>query len=240
MPTPYHMLDGAGIKSSIKQCNAMMLDASPCLSISILRQLFLLNSCHAIPSLAIHLFNRDHSHRTVAHAETRAFLSTPAPAQRAAWASATASPSRSASVLISTVALASYLCILTKAGAAQAATLLADADGVPPAAAAGIDALSCTCAICLGEFAGGDALRRGPGCGHCLHACCAERWLRVSATCPVCRDSPVPSPVATPLAEAAALAVPRAYYGSRAAGAAWHSEDGRRACTSRAKSSSID
>ncbi|TVT99492.1 hypothetical protein EJB05_55161, partial [Eragrostis curvula] len=36
------------------------------------------------------------------------------------------------------------------------------------------------CAICFG-----DALRRRPGCGHCFHACCAERWLRVSATCPV-------------------------------------------------------
>ncbi|TVU49001.1 hypothetical protein EJB05_00291, partial [Eragrostis curvula] len=41
------------------------------------------------------------------------------------------------------------------------------------------------CAVCLG-----DALRRGRG------------WLRVGATCPVCRDSPVPSP----LAEAVALA----------------------------------
>jgi hypothetical protein len=55
------------------------------------------------------------------------------------------------------------------------------------------------CAICLGEFARGDELRRGPGCEHRLHACCAELWLRVSATCPVCRDSPV----ATPFAEAA-------------------------------------
>ncbi|XP_025827465.1 RING-H2 finger protein ATL67-like [Panicum hallii] len=58
------------------------------------------------------------------------------------------------------------------------------------------------CAICLGEFARGDALRRGPGCGHRFHACCAERWLQVSATCPVCRDSPV----ATPIAEAVPLA----------------------------------
>ncbi|KAL6642211.1 hypothetical protein ACP70R_020392 [Stipagrostis hirtigluma subsp. patula] len=129
-------------------------------------------------------------------------------------------------VLISTVALASYLCVLTKAGAARAAMLLADAPAAPPAAAAavvlGLDAAAIdalypkflhagngaggTCAICLGEFVPGDALRRGAGCVHRFHACCAERWLRVSATCPVCRDSPVPSPIATPLAEAVPLA----------------------------------
>ncbi|CAO2143201.1 unnamed protein product [Urochloa humidicola] len=125
-------------------------------------------------------------------------------------------------VLISTVMLVSYLCVLTKAGAA----LLAAAPVPPPDAAAAVvpgldDATIDTlypkyhmrsgddggddggpCAICLGEVARGDALRRGPGCGHGFHACCAEQWLRVSATCPVCRDSPVPSPAATPLAEA--------------------------------------
>jgi hypothetical protein len=127
-------------------------------------------------------------------------------------------------VLVSTVTLASYLCVLTKAGATHAATLLAaTGPAAPPAAAAvagldggaidalypkylhgtasGDDADDSPCAICLGEFARGDALRRGPGCGHGFHAGCAERWLRVSATCPVCRDSPVPSPAATPLTE---------------------------------------
>ncbi|RCV09360.1 hypothetical protein SETIT_2G021400v2 [Setaria italica] len=44
----------------------------------------------------------------------------------------------------------------------------------------------------------GDALRRGPGCGHGFHACCAERWLRVSATCPMCRDSPVAKSIPWP------------------------------------------
>ncbi|KAL6905671.1 hypothetical protein ACP4OV_003272 [Aristida adscensionis] len=134
-------------------------------------------------------------------------------------------------VLFSTVALASYLCVLTKAGAAHAAMLLADAPAPAPAAAvvqgldgAAIDALypkflhagsgdeeeggaaGGPCAICLGEFAPGDALRRGAGCVHRFHAGCAERWLRVSATCPVCRDSPVLSPAATPLSEAVPLA----------------------------------
>ncbi|CAL5098400.1 unnamed protein product [Urochloa decumbens] len=123
-------------------------------------------------------------------------------------------------VLVSTVMLVSYLCVLTKAGAA----LLAAAPAAPPSTTtavpgldgAAIDALYPKyqhaggdfgpCAICLGEFARGDVLRRGPGCGHGFHACCAEQWLRVSPTCPVCRDSPVPSPAATPLAEAVPLA----------------------------------
>ncbi|RLM98946.1 putative RING-H2 finger protein ATL69 [Panicum miliaceum] len=130
-------------------------------------------------------------------------------------------------ILVSTVMLISYLCVLTKAGAAHAATLLAAPAAPSPAAAAAVLGLDVAaidamypkyphvagtgddgdggggpCAICLGDFARGDALRRGPGCGHRFHACCAERWLRVSATCPVCRDSPV----ATPLAEAVPLA----------------------------------
>ncbi|EEE52727.1 hypothetical protein OsJ_35143 [Oryza sativa Japonica Group] len=119
-------------------------------------------------------------------------------------------------VFISTVMLASYICVRAKAGAA--AVLLADDDddGGPRAASAvflnvgvGDDDNACAgaqCAICLGEFVAGDALRRGPGCGHRFHAECVERWLRVSATCPVCRDSPLPSPMATPLAEAVPLA----------------------------------
>ena len=120
--------------------------------------------------------------------------------------------------------LVSYLCVLPKAGTAHAATLLAATDtAAPPSSTAmpgldvaAIDALypkyphvagpgddgGSPCAICLGEFARGDELRRGPGCEHRLQACCAELWLRVSATCPVCRDSPV----ATALAEAVPLA----------------------------------
>ncbi|RLM70244.1 uncharacterized protein C2845_PM17G01260 [Panicum miliaceum] len=176
-----------------------------------------------------------------AHAKMRAYLRASAIATAPALAPAPAAVSTAAAaggvglgygiaiavgalVLVSTVMLISYLCVLTKAGAAHAARLLAAADtAAPPSAAAvpgldiaAIDALypkyphaagpsydgGGPCAICLGEFARGDALRRGPGCRHRFHACCAERWLRVSATCPVCRDSPV----ATPLAEAVPLA----------------------------------
>ncbi|TVU27086.1 hypothetical protein EJB05_29665, partial [Eragrostis curvula] len=89
--------------------------------------------------------------------------------------------------------------ILTKTGAAHAAMLVDDAPASTPAASAAvmgldgaaIDAIfvhvgsgghvdEIPCAICLGEFAAGDAIRCGRG------------WLRVSATCPMCRDSPVP------------------------------------------------
>ncbi|KAG8093540.1 hypothetical protein GUJ93_ZPchr0012g19132 [Zizania palustris] len=127
-------------------------------------------------------------------------------------------------VFISTVMLASYICVRAKKAGATAVLLILDdvPAPAPPAAVVvsgldgpAIDALypkflhvvgveddaragAPPCAICLGELAAGDALRRGPGCGHRFHAGCAERWLHVSATCPVCRDSPLPSPMATP------------------------------------------
>lgn len=72
--------------------------------------------------------------------------------------------------------------------------------------AGGDDALSGPCPICLGEYVSGDVLRRGPDCGHCVHVACVDEWLRLSATCPLCRSSPVPSPVATPLSELIPLA----------------------------------
>ena len=133
-------------------------------------------------------------------------------------------------VLVSTVMLASYVCFRAKARAAGALRRHVDADDAHRSApatvvlVAGLDGPTIDvlypkfflregksgadgpCAICLGEFDAGAALRSGPGCAHCFHAGCAERWLRVSATCPVCRDSPVPSPAATPLAEAVPLA----------------------------------
>ncbi|XP_074584731.1 RING-H2 finger protein ATL79-like [Curcuma longa] len=44
------------------------------------------------------------------------------------------------------------------------------------------------CAICLADFADGDAVRVLPGCGHGFHAQCVERWLVASRTCPTCRQ----------------------------------------------------
>ncbi|KAM3273844.1 hypothetical protein ACQJBY_043178 [Aegilops geniculata] len=133
-------------------------------------------------------------------------------------------------VLVSTVMLASYICLRAKARAAGSLHRLVDAGTRHHQSAAvvvqavldgptidvlypkfflragsrdgksGATVADGPCAICLGEFDGVAALRRGSRCAHCFHAGCAERWLRVSATCPVCRDSPVPSPAATALA----------------------------------------
>ncbi|KAF7082159.1 hypothetical protein CFC21_086040 [Triticum aestivum] len=58
------------------------------------------------------------------------------------------------------------------------------------------------CAICLAEFADGDAVRAMPSCGHGFHARCIERWLAVPApaagsrrpSCPTCRAPAAPPP----------------------------------------------
>lgn len=128
-------------------------------------------------------------------------------------------------VLVSTILLASYLCVRSKSPLPPPSTsspLPPPPTSPPPfilgldshtidafypkfvhRSAAGDDALSGPCPICLGEYASGDVLRRGPDCGHSFHVACVDEWLRLSATCPLCRSSPVPSPspVATPLSE---------------------------------------
>ncbi|OEL23207.1 hypothetical protein BAE44_0015773 [Dichanthelium oligosanthes] len=43
------------------------------------------------------------------------------------------------------------------------------------------------CAICLADFAEGEALRVLPRCGHAFHVACVDAWLRTRATCPSCR-----------------------------------------------------
>uniref|UniRef100_A0ACD5VAV7 Uncharacterized protein n=1 Tax=Avena sativa TaxID=4498 RepID=A0ACD5VAV7_AVESA len=62
------------------------------------------------------------------------------------------------------------------------------------------------CAICLAEFADGDAVRAVPACGHGFHARCIERWLAPGgrrSSCPTCR-APAGAVTFTPPTAAAA------------------------------------
>ncbi|XP_022983126.1 RING-H2 finger protein ATL70-like [Cucurbita maxima] len=62
------------------------------------------------------------------------------------------------------------------------------------------------CSICLGDYKNEDVLRLLPDCGHMFHSGCIDPWLRLNPSCPVCRTSPVPTPLSTPLAEVVPLA----------------------------------
>ncbi|KAG5533031.1 hypothetical protein RHGRI_027313 [Rhododendron griersonianum] len=63
------------------------------------------------------------------------------------------------------------------------------------------------CSICLAEYKDADVLRLLPECGHLFHLKCVDPWLRLNPTCPICRNSPMPTPLATPAAEVAPLRV---------------------------------
>ncbi|KAL3731887.1 hypothetical protein ACJRO7_028707 [Eucalyptus globulus] len=47
-----------------------------------------------------------------------------------------------------------------------------------------------SCSICLGEYEESDVLRPLPECRHFFHMECIDPWLRLHATCPICRKSP--------------------------------------------------
>ncbi|KAF6140838.1 hypothetical protein GIB67_042251 [Kingdonia uniflora] len=49
-----------------------------------------------------------------------------------------------------------------------------------------------TCPICLSEYRPKETLRTIPDCKHCFHTDCIDEWLRINATCPLCRNSPLP------------------------------------------------
>ncbi|KAG5030042.1 hypothetical protein JHK82_013637 [Glycine max] len=54
-----------------------------------------------------------------------------------------------------------------------------------------------TCAICLSEYQPKETLRSIPECNHYFHADCIDEWLRLNATCPLCRNSPEASSTAS-------------------------------------------
>ncbi|KAL7096455.1 hypothetical protein ACP275_10G080300 [Erythranthe tilingii] len=68
------------------------------------------------------------------------------------------------------------------------------------------DSTASCCSICLADYKSSDLLRVLPDCGHLFHLKCVDPWLRRHPTCPVCRTSPMPSPLSTPLAEVVPLA----------------------------------
>ncbi|XP_022924604.1 RING-H2 finger protein ATL67-like [Cucurbita moschata] len=63
----------------------------------------------------------------------------------------------------------------------------------------------CVCSICLCEYKDAEMLRMMPECRHCFHLCCIDAWLKLNGSCPVCRNSPLPTPLSTPLQEVVPL-----------------------------------
>ena len=45
-----------------------------------------------------------------------------------------------------------------------------------------------TCPICLSRYKPKQTLRTIPKCNHYFHAYCIDKWLRMNASCPVCRN----------------------------------------------------
>jgi hypothetical protein len=46
------------------------------------------------------------------------------------------------------------------------------------------------CSICLSEYKPMETLRSIPQCNHHFHADCIGVWLKMNATCPLCRNLP--------------------------------------------------
>lgn len=62
-----------------------------------------------------------------------------------------------------------------------------------------------TCSICLCEYKDLEMLRMMPECRHYFHLYCIDAWLKLNGSCPVCRNSPLPTPLSTPLSEVVPL-----------------------------------
>ncbi|XP_057979888.1 RING-H2 finger protein ATL67-like [Malania oleifera] len=57
------------------------------------------------------------------------------------------------------------------------------------------------CSICLCEYRESEMVRMMPDCRHYFHLLCIDAWLKLNGSCPVCRNSPLPTPLSTPLSE---------------------------------------
>jgi hypothetical protein len=68
------------------------------------------------------------------------------------------------------------------------------------------DSTSLICSICLGDYKDSEWLRFLPDCGHFFHKECIATWFRLNLSCPLCRNSPLPTALPTPLAEVTLLA----------------------------------
>lgn len=57
---------------------------------------------------------------------------------------------------------------------------------------------SLLCSICLADYIEADLVLLLPNCGHFFHVDCVDHWLRLRATCPMCRSNPavlLPAPL---------------------------------------------
>ncbi|CAM8893082.1 unnamed protein product [Rhodiola kirilowii] len=75
----------------------------------------------------------------------------------------------------------------------------------PKLGSTGCDSSSTSCSICLCDYREAEMLRMMPDCRHFFHLQCIDAWLRLNGSCPVCRNSPLPTPISTPLAEVVPL-----------------------------------
>ncbi|XVF80144.1 hypothetical protein PTKIN_Ptkin15bG0046900 [Pterospermum kingtungense] len=73
------------------------------------------------------------------------------------------------------------------------------------AAAVGSSDVNTTCSICLCEYRDLEMLRMMPECRHYFHVSCIDAWLKLNGSCPICRNSPLPTPLSTPLSEVVPL-----------------------------------
>ncbi|XP_045818572.1 RING-H2 finger protein ATL70-like [Trifolium pratense] len=58
------------------------------------------------------------------------------------------------------------------------------------------DSTSLICSICLADYKDSEWLRLLSDCGHFFHKECVATWFRLNMSCPMCRNSPLPTSLA--------------------------------------------